>query len=372
MPIISMSPERNTSIKNDCVVAYERHAPFRVKPTVWGMIGLCVFSGLLSGCRARPTIRDGVTYQDMAGRSVRMSRHPTRIVSNGGAIDTWILMLNAQDRLVSTSSGNKKKPWFRKFFPGIMNLPTAFNGTTVNTEELIRLKPDVVYVLSGLDLQQYVEKTGIPVFVLDRRNPKEMESAVKLLAHTLGNQQEAIANQYTAYFDRVRKMVSERVQSRKHAMPLKVFYASGANALATDGKDTLADTWIHDAGDINVASAHGLAGMNKSVTMEDLIQWNPDVVIASSTQAADNLQNDPRWKQISAVKNGRIYVNPCGLYLWSIRSTEVAIQTLWVATVLHPELFKDIDMVTETQRFYKQFFRYDLDADEANSILHPQ
>jgi iron complex transport system substrate-binding protein len=368
MQHIGMSPE----CKASAVAAHRRRTPFYVNLVVLEVLGLSVLTGLISGCRAKPTISDGVTYQDMVGRTVRMNRHPTRIVSNGGAIDTWILMLNAQDRLVSTSNGNKQKPWFRKFFPSIMNLPTAFNGSTVNLEELIRVKPDVVYMLSGINAQQDVEKTGIPVFVLDRRNPAEMEAAVKLLARTLGSQQEQIANQYAAYFDWVRKTVSERVRSRKHGMPLKVFYASGANALATDGKDTLADTWIHDAGDINVASAHGIAGMGKSVTMEDLIQWNPDVVIASSAQAADNLQKDPRWKQISAVKNGRVYVNPCGLYLWSIRSTEVAIQTLWVATVLHPELFKDVDMAKETQRFYKQFYRYDLSADDAYSILHPQ
>jgi iron complex transport system substrate-binding protein len=367
MPISGMS----LKCKASAMSAHGRRVPFHVNPIVWGILGLFVLFGLISGCHAKPTISDGVTYQDMAGRTVRMSRHPTRIISNGGAIDTWILMLNAQDRLVSTSNNNKQKPWFRKCFPGIVNLPMAFNGTTVNTEELIRLRPDVVYALSGMDSQQNVEKTGIPVFVLDRRNPEEIEAAVKLLAHTLGSQQEQIAGQYAAYFEAARKTVSERVRSGKTA-PLKVFYASGPNALATDGKDTLADTWIHDAGGINVASAHGIAGMSKSVAMEDLIKWNPDVVIASTAQTAHSLQNDPGWKQINAVKNRRVYINPSGLYLWSIRSTEVAIQTLWVATVLHPELFKDIDMVKETQRFYKQFFRYEMSTDDADSILHPQ
>lgn len=371
MPIINMLSKGKANAKDGGAGARRMCAPSHVNSVVWWMLGLTVLSGFLSSCRVKPTIRDGVTYQDMTGRTVRISQHPTRVVSNGGAIDTWILMLNAQDRLVSTSNNNKRKPWFRKFFPGIVDLPTAFNGATVNTEELIRLKPDVVYMLSGMETQQDIEKTGIPVFVLDRKNPDELKAAVKLLARTLGSQQEQIADQYADYFDWVRKTVSERVRSRK-SVPLKVFYASGANALATDGKDTLADTWIHDAGDINIASAHGIVGMSKSIAMENLIQWNPDVVIASSAQAADNLQKDPRWKQINAVKNRRVYVNPCGLYLWSIRSTEASIQTLWVATILHPDLFKDIDMVKETQRFYKQFFRYDLSADDAYSMLHPQ
>jgi iron complex transport system substrate-binding protein len=369
-----MVVEYNLSKESGTGFEQQASTPSLASLFVWGIVGLffmMVFLGLLSGCRSQSATHDEATYQDMTGRTVKMSKHPTRIVSNGGAIDEWLLMLNAQDRLVSISNANKQKPWFRKLFPGVVNLPSAFNGSTVNLEELIRVKPDVVYMLSGINTQQDVEKTGIPVFVLDRRNPEEMEAAVKLLARTLGSQQEQIANQYAAYFDWAQKTVSERVRSKK-PVPLKVFYASGANALETDGKDTLADTWIQNAGDINIASAHGIAGMNKPVAMEDLIQWNPDAVIASSAQTAANLQKDPRWKQISAVKNGRVYVNPCGIYLWSIRSTEAAIQTLWVATVLHPDLFRDIDMVKETQRFYRQFFRYELSDGDAYSILHSQ
>ena len=42
---------------------------------------------------------------------------------------------------------------------------------------------------------------------------------------------------------------------------------------------------------------------------------------------------------------------------------------LWVAQLLHPDTFQDLDMVAETRAFYKEFLDYDLTADQATLIL---
>ena len=44
-------------------------------------------------------------------------------------------------------------------------------------------------------------------------------------------------------------------------------------------------------------------------------------------------------------------------------------QILWAAVAVYPEYFTDIDIVKETQNFYKTFFYYDLTQEEANEIL---
>lgn len=332
------------------------------------LFALCLH---LCACKFKAPTKNLVTYQDMVGRTVRIPSRPARIVSNGGAIDEWILMLNAQDRLVSISNSNQRRPWFRKVFPGAATLPVAFDGSNVNIEELVSLKPDVVYMLSSVASQTDVEHAGIPVFVFDRKDPRQMVAAVNLLAQTLGSEQEKIASQFNAYFDWSRKTVRNHMQG--HAQkPLKVYYAAGANPLVTDGKDTLVDFWIHNTGDINLASQHGIESRSKTITMEELLEWNPDVIVTSTPLAVEAIRADSRWLKINAVRNDRIYASPVGVYQWSTNTTEAAIQTLWIATVLHPEQFRDVDMVKETQRFYHQFFRYDLTATDALDILHPR
>ena len=62
--------------------------------------------------------------------------------------------------------------------------------------------------------------------------------------------------------------------------------------------------------------------------------------------------------------------SPGGIYLWPVRSAEEALQILWAAKVIHPELFADLDMVAEVRKFHKKFYKYDLTADEAGRRLH--
>jgi hypothetical protein len=61
---------------------------------------------------------------------------------------------------------------------------------------------------------------------------------------------------------------------------------------------------------------------------------------------------DARWSNIAAVRNHRLYVNPQGVYVWSVRSAESALQPLWAAKTFHPDLFADIDMTNEVRQSY--------------------
>jgi iron complex transport system substrate-binding protein len=61
-----------------------------------------------------------------------------------------------------------------------------------------------------------------------------------------------------------------------------------------------------------------------------------------------------------------------GVYLWCVRSSEGALQPLWAAKTLYPELFKDMDMNSEVKEFYKTFYNYDLNDNEADDILNPK
>ena len=79
--------------------------------------------------------------------------------------------------------------------------------------------------------------------------------------------------------------------------------------------------------------------------------------------------NDPRWNHIKAVRTGRVYVNPTGVYLWDRHSAEAALQVLWAAKTLHPARFPDLDIRKETKTFYARFFNHTLTDAEYVTIL---
>ena len=106
--------------------------------------------------------------------------------------------------------------------------------------------------------------------------------------------------------------------------------------------------------------------------MEQIAAWNPDVIIvgtAPNEESRRAILNDPRWSQIKAVRTGRVYVNPSGVYLWDRHSAEAALQVLWAAKTLHPTRFRDLDLEKETKTFYAKFFDYALTDAEYNAIM---
>ena len=124
------------------------------------------------------------------------------------------------------------------------------------------------------------------------------------------------------------------------------------------------------AGGVNAAD---VVGLGRPVTMEQVAAWNPDVIIVGTAPNQQNRQailDDPRWRQIKAVREGKVFANPSGAYLWDRHSAEAALQVLWAAKLLHPALFADLDMKLETKRFYAKFFHHALTDAELASILN--
>lgn len=56
--------------------------------------------------------------------------------------------------------------------------------------------------------------------------------------------------------------------------------------------------------------------------------------------------------------------------MWDRNTPEEALQIQWAAKIFWPDKFKDIDIIKETQSFYKQFFDYDLSTEDAQKIIN--
>jgi iron complex transport system substrate-binding protein len=130
------------------------------------------------------------------------------------------------------------------------------------------------------------------------------------------------------------------------------------------------DDWIRIAGGSNAAD---VLGNGRPVTLEQVAAWDPDVIIvgtAPNQQSRQAILDDPRWRQITAVKTGHVFVNPSGAYLWDRHSAEAALQVLWAAKLLHPDLFLKLDIERETVEFYAKYFHHTLTHAEYLSILN--
>ncbi|MGH3778235.1 MAG: hypothetical protein ACRDRR_21270 [Pseudonocardiaceae bacterium] len=101
------------------------------------------------------------------------------------------------------------------------------------------------------------------------------------------------------------------------------------------------------------------------------MRWDPDIIVCRDAPTKPEILADPRWSNVTAVRNQQVFANPTGVYVWSVRSAESALQPLWAAKTFHPDLFPELDMAAEVKNFYSTFYSYDLSDDQVNAILNP-
>lgn len=160
----------------------------------------------------------------------------------------------------------------------------------------------------------------------------------------------------------------------------KILHIASFSPLTVDGKDAIITSGIELAGGINVAD---VTGNSKATSLEQVFQWNPDMIIMGrvltgnglnnsasvSDTDAGKIMNDPIWNQLKAVKDKKVFINPDGAFSWDRYSAEEALQLQWMAKLINPDKFTNIDMVKETRYFFKTFMNYDLSEEEANKML---
>jgi iron complex transport system substrate-binding protein len=112
-------------------------------------------------------------------------------------------------------------------------------------------------------------------------------------------------------------------------------------------------------------------GMEK-ISMEQLLLYDPDVILVKERICFERIQNDARWKLLRAVRNKRFYLIPYVPFNWFDRPPSymrlLGIQ--WLANLLHPDRYT-IDMVKETKAFYRLFIGRELSDREARSVALP-
>ena len=312
---------------------------------------------------------------DAAGRVVTIPIHVTRVADPWHANNAMVLMLGGADKIVATTAQAQRQPWLQKLFPRIEQVPAAFDAAgDVNTETLLGARPDVILMAyDGKTLPKWataVDSYHIPIVMMPNSSLEGLKTTARMTGEVLGPGESKIAAEFIRYFDANIQRVTAITGKLSASERPKVLHTASAGTLTVDGRQTVIDDWITIAGGVNAAD---VVGNGRPVTMEQVAAWDPDVIIVGSAPNPQNrlaILDDPRWRDIKAVRNGKVFVNPSGAYLWDRHSAEAALQVLWAAKTLHPAQFAELDVRKETRSFYARFFHYTLTDKELDSILN--
>lgn len=318
-----------------------------------------------------------VTVEDMVGRNVTIPSNPDKIVSTSSPLTSLIYMI-APDKLaaVSSSFDNKTKYVQDKY----RQLPAigAWHGKKAgNDEALLSLSPSFIIdsprVRDGKvvdsDLELILNKfSPIPVVAVpETANLTNLNKTYDFLGKILHSEQTA-----NKLKDTLNKYLTlgEKTKELNKANPKKVYYAQSENGLTTSPPGSEHAQVLDIVGARNVADVN-LSAETTQVSVEQIIQWNPDVIITTNKNFFINVYTDSQWANIDAVKNQQVYLAPSDPFNWFDMppGSNMIIGIPWTLKVVYGEQNQDLDLKKEVKEFYANFFHYDLTDDDVTNIL---
>lgn len=297
---------------------------------------------------------------DSAKRTVRIPAKVERVYA-AGAPASMLVFAIAPDKLVG---------WTRAFRPNeaafvapkYAALPElgrlTGRGNTANVEVVLNAKPDLI-VDAGSVADTYVslanrvqEQTGIPYLLLDGKL-----DAVPGSLRTLGTymREEARGAALADYYEKSLAEVKARVAKVPQAERPRVYYGRGPAGLQTGLAGSINVEVLDFLGSRNVAaeSKGGLA----QVSMEQILAWDPEVIITSDPNFYAAVWKDARWQGVSAVKAKRVHLSPHLPFGWFDfpPGPNRLLGLYWAGHLLYPKVFPN-DLRERVTEFHRQFY----------------
>ena len=318
---------------------------------------------------------------DMLGRSVEIPESLNKVVATSPPMTTVVYML-APEKLTALNFEwtDDEKAYVPSQYQGLPNIGGWYGTQDGSYEEFIASEPDIVIEsideggdgdLSTVDERQ--SKFGkIPVVAVnDTTHVEKVDDSIMFIGDVIGAKDNAqkLVDFNDKYLDEVHKKSAQLSDSDKKT----VYYAEGNDGLKTNPSGSVHGQLIDLVGGKNVADSlnQGNTTSGVQVSIEQVIKWNPDIIITTDPDFYAKVYNDSNWASINAVKNHEVYLSPQSPFKWFDRpvGANMIIGVPWTAKVIYPDDYKDINMVEATKEFYSNFYHFDLSDDQAKQIL---
>ena len=252
----------------------------------------------------------------------------------------------------------------------------------INIEEIMKLKPDVIfYNASNKEHYEALSKTGIPCVgfaTVGTNGPADpidrYNQWLKLLEDVFG--ESGKTDDFIKAGQEIVKDVEERIakidDSKKPTGMILWKYTQGVPMVA--GKGVFGDFWLKRIGVKNLADeAKGFA----KVSVEQIYQWNPDILYLDGPRHLDNTTNDVfvnsvegiDFSNMKAVKDKKVYNTKLGMWNWFTPNPDGPLVLAWLAKSTYPDEFKDYDLKTMIKDYYKTWYSYELTEEQIEDMF---
>lgn len=347
------------------------------------LISLCIalIMAMFAGC-SQTLDEDDATSKyreitDMAGRAVTI---PTEIHSVFSTSASGTIMLYTIDPELLIGVNYEFNDAEKEFIlEEYRDLPAFGQGGKINQEAIIAEAPDICITygtLSETDISEaenFMNQTGIPVVMLDGSLSSAADT-YRFLGGLLNTEERtdvlaAYAENALEFAEGIDIPDSEKVS---------VYYGNGLESLETAPVGSPHAELLALLDGINVASLEGEITSRIDISAEQIISWNPEVIILngeptanmSPIEAVDAFKKDTRYQNVDAVVNNKVFAIPKYPFSWFDRPPSInrLIGISWLAAILYPDQVS-VDIEKEARDFYSLFYHMDITENQLDTLL---
>jgi iron complex transport system substrate-binding protein len=315
-------------------------------------------------------------FTDSLGRGVEVSTNLTRVALSG-PLTQLVLFALCPDKLVglATAWSPEAEEFIRTEYYNLRILGQLYGGAgTLNLEEIAATGAQVIIDVGETkdnmvqDMDNLQDQLGIATVHIDAYTAS-VGDAYRKLGELLDMEDEAeVLGEYCdEVYANTLSIVNEVGESGK-ANLLYCLGDSGINVIARGSYHAeIIDLLAHNLAVVDNPSSKGTGNQ---VDLEQIMLWNPDVIIFAPNSIYGTVGNNTDWADITAIENGDYYEAPFGPYNWMgfPASVQRYLGMIWLAQLLYPDVAQ-YDVYQEVSEYFDLFYHCNITVEQYNRLI---
>lgn len=328
----------------------------------------------------RPEAPDVREITDMAGRTVTVpAASEIKSAFSTGPVSAIFLYMVAPDKLLGWNYelNDIERSIILEQYHG---LPNFGMGDAVNYEAVIAAGPTIAVNCGTIndamvsDCDALSESLGIPVIAVDS-DLKRSAEAFRFMGELFGVEEHAEA--MAAYAERTFRDIASLADIPEEER-VRVYYGNGEDSLETAPNGSPHAQILDAIHAVNVADLELGDGSRVQISAEQLLAWDPDVIVVngepkanmSGGSAAEAILSSPDYASLKAVQELKVYGTPNAPFSWVDRppGPNRLIGMRWFSALIYPERI-ECDIEEEVRTFFELFYHVDLTDGQMDQLL---
>lgn len=317
---------------------------------------------------------------DMAGRKVTVpAAEDIESVFSTGPVAAIFMYMVAPDKLLGWNyelNDVEKSIILEKYH----DLPNFGMGDAINYEAVIAANPTIALNCGKIndamvsDCDALSKSLGIPVIAVDNELNNSAE-AFRFMGELLGV--EDYAEELAEYSEKIFTDIASLADIPEDEK-VSVYFGNGEDSLETAPRGSQHAQILDAVNVTNVADLELGDGSRVQISAEQLLAWNPDVIVVngepkadkSGNSAAEDILSNPDYASLKAVQDNKVYGTPNAPFSWVDRPAgpNRLIGMRWLSAVVYPEYIK-CDVNEEIREFFNLFYHVDLSDEQLENVL---